>query len=139
MYHVVDIIHTDDLAFKVNSGNNEIAIDAKSKNGIAPPDALLASLGSCIGVYIRKYAEGAKLSLDNFKITVEAEFGPKPPFSFKIINVSIDLKGAKLDERRTRALLEFIKNCPVHNTLKGSPLIETKLMDGSKLVRRLSP
>jgi uncharacterized OsmC-like protein len=41
--------------------------------------------------------------------------------------VAIDLKGLQLDERRRDAFLRFIKNCPVHNTLKGSPLIEIGL------------
>ena len=58
---------------------------------------------------------------------MEGEFA-KDPYSFKVINVSIDLKGEKLDERRSKALLEFIKNCPVHNTLKGNPEVEIKLI-----------
>lgn len=39
-----------------------------------------------------------------------------------------DLKGAVLDERRRKALLEFVKNCPVHNTLKVNPLVDIKLV-----------
>ncbi|MDP2831521.1 MAG: OsmC family protein [Candidatus Omnitrophota bacterium] len=89
-------------------------------------DALLAGLGSCIGVYIRKYAEGSKLDLKNFKINVSAQLCSQPPFYFKLINVQIDLKDSALDERRQRALLEFIKHCPAHNTLKGNPEIEVK-------------
>lgn len=125
MYRV-ELIHNKDFAFSVKLGNYEFIIDAKG-NGLTPPDVLLASLGSCIGVYIRKYAEGAKLDLNNFKITVEAEFAKEAPLSFKAINVFVDLKSATLDERRKKALLEFIKNCPVHNTLKGNPEVEIKL------------
>jgi len=122
-----EITHNQDLAFTVKTGNSEFVIDAHGQ-GLTPLDALLAGLGSCIGVYVRKYAQGAKLELNNFKISVSAGLCSQSPFLFKLINVQIDLKGAGLDERRQRALLEFIKNCPAHNTLKGNPVIEFKLI-----------
>ncbi|MDO8488984.1 MAG: OsmC family protein [Candidatus Omnitrophota bacterium] len=122
-----EVTHNSDFAFTVKIGDSELTIDAKG-NGLTPLDALLAGLGSCIGVYIRKYSQGAKLSLENFKVNVSAELSAQAPFSFREINVDIDLKNCQLDERRQRALLEFIKNCPAHNTLKGNPEIEFKLI-----------
>lgn len=123
----IQVIHNQDLAFTVKANESEFIIDAQGK-GLTPLDALLAGLGSCIGVYIRKYAQGAKIDLENFKIDVSAELCSQAPFSFELINVQIDLKASKLDERRQRALLEFIKHCPAHNTLNGHPVIEFKLL-----------
>jgi uncharacterized OsmC-like protein len=74
-----------------------------------------------MGVYIRKYCEGARIPIPGFTVAVEADFAKEPPFRFKDIKVSIDLKGATIDGRRKAALIEFIKNCPVHNTLKNAP------------------
>ena len=113
-------------SFNARSKDYEFVIGTKGK-GVTPPDALLAGLGSCIGVYIRKYAEGAKIVIEDFSITVEAEFCKEKPISFKDINISIDLKGAQIDEGRKAALLRFVKNCPVHNTLKGDPQMEIKI------------
>ena len=114
-------------AFKVKAKGGEFDVDMHGSAGVTPPDVLLASIGSCIGVYIRKYVDGAKLTLPEFEVTVEAEFTKEPPACFKQINVSVDLKGATLDERRRKAILEFAKNCPVHNTLKGNPEINIVL------------
>ena len=125
MYQV-EITHNQDLNFTAKAGESEFIIDAKGK-GLTPLDAFLAGLGSCIGVYIRKYAEGSKLDLTNFKVNVSAQLSQEPPFSFRQIFVAIDLKACQLDERKQKALLEFIKNCPAHNTLKGSPGIEFKI------------
>jgi len=125
--HKVQVTHNQDLIFTVKTNDSEFVIDAKG-SGLTPLDALLAGLGSCIGVYIRKYADGLKLNLNNFKIDVSAELSKNSPFSFRQINVAIDLKACSLDERRQRALLEFVKNCPAHNTLKGNPEIEFKLI-----------
>jgi putative redox protein len=123
----VQVIHHQDLAFTVKTNESEFIIDAKGK-GLTPLDAFLAGLGSCIGVYICKYAEGAKLNLKNFKIDVSAQLSSESPFSFRKISVDIDLKNLGLDDRRQKALLEFIKHCPAHNTLKGNPEIEFKLL-----------
>jgi uncharacterized OsmC-like protein len=125
------IKHLKDYSFSVKSCGQEFIIDAKGEVGITPPDTLLAALASCIGVYIRKYSEGSKLGLDNFEVWAEAEFPKDPPMSFKEINIFIDLKGIKLDERRVKALLEFVKNCPVHNTLEGAPAVKIRLADGN--------
>jgi len=88
MYRV-DIKHISAYTFKATSSGNEFTIEAKGE-GVSPPSALLASLGSCMGVYIRKYAEGAGLALDNFSLSLEADFSQEPPVSFKEIRVLID-------------------------------------------------
>jgi len=50
------------------------------------------------------------------------------PVAFRKIAVKIDLMGQRLDEMRKRSILSFIKNCPVHNTLRHSPEIEAEII-----------
>ncbi len=125
MYHV-DIANTGDYSFKVKSKDYEFLVDTKGK-GITPPDVLLASLGTCVGVYVRKYVEGAKLTLPEFNISVDADFSKETPVSFRKINVNVDLKGTQLDARRMKAMHEFVKNCPVHNTIKNNSEVEINI------------
>ena len=126
MYRV-EINSNGDSAFKVKSKDYEFDVDTKGK-GITPPDTLLASLGTCIGVYMRKYAEGAKLKIDSFKINVDAEFTKDSPLRFSQINLKIDLNGAEIEPRRKEAMLNFIKNCPIHTTLKNNPAVTTEIV-----------
>jgi uncharacterized OsmC-like protein len=126
MYHV-DIANAGDYLFRVKSEGYEFMVDTKG-NGVTPPDALLASIGTCIGVYLRKYAEGAKLALPEFTISVDADFSKEHPVCFRKISVKVDLKGAKPDEHRLNAMREFVKNCPVHNTLKQNPEVTITLV-----------
>lgn len=123
----VEITNALDSSFSVRSGDYEFSIDTKGK-AIAPPAALLASLGTCLGVYIRKYAQTAKLDLGNFRINVEADFSRESPVCFRDIKVRIDLGNRGVDENRKKALLIFISNCPVHNTLKVSPHINVEIV-----------
>lgn len=125
MYRV-EIINHGSSKFTAKTKDCEFTIDTKGE-GCTPPDTLLASLASCMGVYIRKYAEGSKIALPEFTVTAEGDLSKEGPVSFKIINVSIDLKGADIDDRRKKALLSFIENCPVHNTLKHAPEIKVSL------------
>lgn len=125
MYRVV--VEASDDGFRIRSKEYEFTVSTKGK-GISPPDTLLASLGSCIGVYINKYFEGSAIQCRDFSVTVEAEFSKESPICFKEIRAVVDLKDTRIDERRKNALLEFIKNCPVHNTLKASPEVEIKLI-----------
>ena len=66
----------------------------------------------------------AKLELGNVGIKLEAEFTKEKPTCFKSIKAIIDLKDAKIDDRRKKALIQFVKNCPVHNTLEANPQID---------------
>jgi len=123
----VNIINEGDSVFKINSKDYGFLVDTKG-NGITPPDTLLAGLGSCIGVYIAKYLEGARISSRGFSVSVKADFCKDRPVRFSRIDVSIDLAGLQIDEQRRGAMIQFLKNCPVHNTLKSNPDIEIKIV-----------
>ncbi|RJP29691.1 MAG: OsmC family peroxiredoxin [Candidatus Omnitrophota bacterium] len=112
--------------FRAKSKDYEFEIGTKGR-GMSPPDVLLASVASCVGVYIRKYFESAKAGECNFLVRAEADFAKEPPFRFDEIKIDIELKGLKLDDRRKSALLEFVKNCPVHNTLKCNPKVNINI------------
>ncbi|HNX81797.1 MAG TPA: OsmC family protein [Candidatus Omnitrophota bacterium] len=126
MYRV-DVTHKGDHLFEVKSKDSTVMIDTKGK-GMTPPDALLASLASCIGVYIRKYAESTKIDIKDFTISAQAELTTAAPICFKSISVAIDLHGTELEESRKQSLLRFIHNCPVHNTIIANPVVDMKLV-----------
>jgi len=125
MYRV-EVTNSGTSQFQVKSKDYEFTVDTQGK-GMTPPDVLLASLGSCIGVYARKYALGAGIVLDNIAIVVEAEFSKESPAHFESIDVSIGLGEARIEPRRMAALVEFIKNCPIHTTLHSKPQININI------------
>ncbi|MCK9594885.1 MAG: OsmC family protein [Candidatus Omnitrophica bacterium] len=118
----VEVKNSGDYLFKVQARGNEFVIDPMG-SGVSPADALLASLGSCMGFFCRRYIESANLGINDLSITLEGEFTRDAPICLKEIRVLLDLKGSQVEERRKAALLEFIKNCPIGNTLKGNPEI----------------
>lgn len=121
MYHV-DVSCKEGSVFDVTSGEAKMTIDLTGKN-LGPLPTLLAALGSCVCVYLRRYADNLKLPIKEFSVSVEADLTKDNSPGFRKIAVSIDLKGAQLDEQKMEGLTRFIKNCPVHNTLHGNPEI----------------
>ena len=120
----INIENTGGENFKAKSGDHGLTISTQKAEGMGPLDVFLAALGSCVGVYLRRYLDNAKIPAEHFKINIEADLEQNAsPKRFTHIAVSVDLCNAKFDERRRDAILEFIKNCPVHNTLKNSPEI----------------
>jgi len=122
MYHV-EMINRPGNIFDMKS---EEADKLCGKN-YSPLHALLAALGGCVAIYLRRYIDERKLPVKEFGVTVESELVKEPPMSFRKISVAIDLKGAALDEDKKEVILRFIRNCPVHNTIKGSPEIDFKI------------
>lgn len=123
----VDISCKEGNTFNVISGAAKATIDLAEKDNLGPLPTLLGALGSCVAVYLRRYADNLKLPIGEFSVSVEADLIKEPPVSFRKINISVDLKGAQLDEQKMEGLMRFIKNCPVHNTLHGNPEIDFKI------------
>ena len=124
----IDVRYQDSFKYTVRSPNYEIKIgfpkDDGSMEGITPPALLLASLGSCVAVYLERYLNGAKIKFDKFAIKVKSEICLETPRYLKNIAVTINLPGLKLEQKRYNALLEFIRNCSVRNTLKYNPTVD---------------
>jgi putative redox protein len=132
--YTVEVKNKDTTVFDVKARENTMAIEPMGK-GFAPSEVLLASLGSCIGYFIRAYAKQAKLELKQFTIRLESDFvrektmfGMKElPMAMRDIKVQIDLEGARLDPQRKEALMRFIGNCPIKATLEHSPRIQINI------------
>lgn len=130
MYEV-DVDYEGSSKYKVKSLNYEVKIDFPkadgSIDGITPPALLLASFGSCLAVYLERYLNEAGIAFKKFFINVKSDICKETPHYLKVIDVRVDVRGASLDEKRKEALLRFIKNCPVHNTLMHKPEINVTL------------
>lgn len=121
----VEARHTNDMRFEVKGKEGNVIVDGRG-GAISPLEILLSSLGTCIGVYIRSFAEKMKMSIEHFIVQVWSDLTKEAPYRFKDIHVSIAIKEGQLEEGKKEALLHFVKNCPVHETLRISLKIEVE-------------
>jgi len=121
MYHV-EVSNNSKTSFKALARNVEILIDLEGRS-FTPLEALLAGIGSCVGVYLNRFFEMNKISV-NYNISLEAELTKSPPICFRDINIVINLNGMKMDDHKMKQMMEVVKKCPAHNTLKNNPNIK---------------
>lgn len=87
--------------------------------GLANPlEFFLLGVCACVSVYSKRYLQKEFAEqLNEVSLKVSGELTKESPFRFTELKVEIVLP-FKLGERK-EAFLNFIKNCPVHNTIKA--------------------
>lgn len=88
--------------------------------GANPIDALLASLCSCLGHYVRDYLTDHQITHEGFSIEAKAE-ATEDKARLAVISVGIDLKNTYLVSPHDSELLNFVQNCKVYKILNGNP------------------
>ena len=115
-------------SFEASVRNHKFQIDlplaAKGKDtGPTPPELFVASLASCIGMYLVFYCEKAKL--DPAGITIEANY-EKTADRIEKISVEFFLPSAQSEQERKEAM-EWAEKCLIHNTIQHKPEIKITL------------
>ena len=93
--------------------------------GPTPPEAFVASVGACIGVYLVDYCDRAGLPTEGLALTAsfDTTAGPK-----RIGRIQIDVKlPPGIPEDRLRALRKVADACLIHQTLVHGPEVAIAL------------
>ncbi|NVJ58806.1 MAG: alpha/beta fold hydrolase [Gammaproteobacteria bacterium] len=101
--------------------------------GPDPYEHLLAALGTCTSMTVRMYANRKQWQLDDITVRVslqrkhgkDCEECDSQNVRVDVLKRKIELLGDLSTEQRER-LLEIANRCPVHQTLSGKLIIQTK-------------
>lgn len=120
----VKIKYLEGQKFIAEASGHKIIIDQPKEKGGAdegmnPLGLFLSALGSCAAFYAKNYCKNASIDTKNLEVSVSSNLSADKPFRFQDIDVKISLCN-DIGERKD-ALIGFVENCPVHNTLKASP------------------
>lgn len=123
----------------IRSGRHELVADEPESagggdTGPDPYGLLLAALGSCTSITLRMYADRKQWPLEEVEVRlslakIHAEDCLKCETEEGMVDQitrEIRLAGA-LDEPQRNRLLEIANRCPVHRTLTGEIVVETRL------------
>ena len=96
-------------------------------SGPTPVDLLAASLGACIGMYISRWCQQARVPYEGFEVEVDYVHD-REAHCVSALTASIHMPKEFPDERR-EALLRVARGCTVHNTLCSLPKVEVSLIE----------
>ena len=124
------IRYTDGVKFEAEARGHKVLCDQPRDNGgedagMAPPEFLLVSLGTCAGFYALQYLKTRALPMAGLEVKVIAGKAAQPA---RIGSFRIEVAVPELDARHQEGVLRAVKLCLVHNTLLEKPQIETVLV-----------
>jgi putative redox protein len=114
---------------RVVAGGHEMVADEPRERGgqdrgATPYGYLLGSIGSCVAITVRMYADRKGWPLDGVRVELRHE-RRKPGDETIYLDLSLD--GDLSDEQRER-LVEIAGRCPVKRTVTGELLVETRVV-----------
>ncbi len=124
------ITYRGGVQFEVNARGHRVVCDQPTDNGganagMAPPEFLLASLGTCAAFYAAQYLKTRLLPADGLEVHVSAEKATGPA---RLASFRIDVRVPNLaDPKHQEGVLRAAKSCLIHNTLMQPPQIEMTL------------
>lgn len=124
--YTASIENRGDAKYFATTRYSSFVLDTEG-DGANPIDTLLASLCGCMGHYVRDYLVDHRIAHIGFAIKAEAGV-TRDKTHLAGINVRIDLKEVKLDDRQVTELLQFIGNCKVHKILNENPGVTIALV-----------
>jgi putative redox protein len=115
--------------FEASARGHVVACDQPVENkgsdtGMAPPEFLLVSLGTCAGYYASQYLLTRSLPTQGLEIRVTAEKAAQPA---RIGSLSIEVLAPAVEPRHQEGLRRAVQACLIHNTLTHPPSIQLKV------------
>ena len=95
--------------------------------GPTPPELVVASLGSCVGMYAIMFCKKHGISTEGMVITTDWE-KVENPSRIGSMKVSVELP-AGIPEEKFGAFMKTVEQCMVHNTFCNMPAIEINLVE----------
>ena len=114
-------------------GSPAITIDANTKEGPGPMQALLVATVACAGADIVSILEKMQVTLKRFKARVEGVRATEHPKRYVEIHYSFEMAGDGLDETKARRAIDLslTKYCSVLLSLREDLTVRYDLVLGS--------
>lgn|SRR5262252_1475305 len=126
----VSVEHLGGVQFEIKARQHTIVCDQPSKNGgydegMTPPELLLASLGSCAGLYTAMYLKKHKLATEGTRVHATAEKATAPA-RLEDFHITVQVPAEFSDDDK-RGIEEAVHQCLIHNTLLNPPKISLEV------------
>ncbi|MDD5019718.1 MAG: OsmC family protein [Candidatus Omnitrophica bacterium] len=128
--NTLTVTYKNGIQFEAATERHKVLVDLPvdkggRDEGMSPPELFIASLGTCIGVYVVRYCQNAKIDAQECSISLDWRLSDDKR-SIAAVEAKIHLPHAEPGPR-ARAVLEAARSCLIHNTLHGDLNIDVSL------------
>lgn len=132
MSHVLVKIGEKGYTTDVTFGEHQIVADEPIElggedQGMSPLPLLLSSLGSCMAMTMRMYANRKKWSLEGAEVRLIAEVRKSGLQQTTYIRCHVKLQGNLNDEQKRR-IFEIADKCPIKKILSNPVVVDSNLL-----------
>lgn len=116
-----------ELRFSANTGTTTALFDSAGKMGPSPVQALVESLGACMGMDLVHFLERSRVPASKLSLTMTARRAPDHPRRLVGVDLFVDIHSEATDEVVTRGLaLSREKYCSVWASLRQDIELTTR-------------
>jgi putative redox protein len=115
----VELAWDGELRFTARAGDTTVVLDSAGRMGPSPVQALVASLGSCMGMDLVHFLERSRVPATKMTVTMVAHRAPDHPRRLVAVDLHADIHGTAADDVVERGLaLSRDKYCSVWASLR---------------------
>ena len=123
----VELVWNGELRFTATAPGNTVLFDSAGKAGVSPVQALVESLGACMGMDLAHFLHKSRVPADKLKLTLVAHRAPEHPRRLVAVDLHADIHGAASDEVVERGIaLSREKYCSVWASLRTDITFTTR-------------
>jgi len=126
----ITVKHRGDMEFETQIGNHTLTIDIPPENngkdrGPTPPQLFIASLSSCIAVFVASYCNNVGINAEGLSVTLAYDKLTKPSC---LGNLKAVIRIPKGDVgKKEKAVIRAAELCLIQETIRLSPEVELTL------------
>ncbi len=115
----VELAWEGELRFTARGGDTTVMFDSAGRMGVSPVQALVESLGACMGMDLVYFLERSRVPADKVTLTLVAHRAPDHPRRLIAVELHADIHGTASDDVVARGLaLSREKYCSVWASLR---------------------
>ncbi len=126
----ITVNHKGEMEFETKIGNHKLTIDIPPENngkdrGPTPPQLFIASLSSCIAVFVASYCNNVGINTKGLSVTLSYDKLTNPS-CLGNLNAVIKIPNGDVGKRE-KAVLRAAELCLIQETIRLSPEVKLTL------------
>jgi putative redox protein len=123
----VELAWDGDLKFSADTGKTTILFDSDGNAGPSPVQALVASLGACMGMDLVYFLRRSRVAAERVALRLVVQRAPDDPHRVLAVELTADIHGPASDEVVARGIaLSREKYCSVWASLRQDIVFTTR-------------